>query len=60
MKDCYFVIYDLDDNIVAYLDNVKEVFDYTGIDIFNLYHRIKKGFCYYQSNGSYKKIYKFR
>ena len=60
MKDCYFLVYDWDDNIVAYLDSVKEVVDFTGISIINLYNRIKKGYCYYRYQNTFRKIYKFR
>lgn len=60
MKDCYFVVYDNFDNIIAYLDSVKEVLDFTGINIYNFYHRIKKGHCMYIHNDTYYTIYKFR
>lgn len=55
----YYVIYDLNDNIVAYCDSEKEVISFTGIRKDNLRKRIKKGFCYYQIGNSYNIIYKF-
>ena len=60
MKDCYFVIYDLNDNLIAYLDNEEEVLSFTGIRKDNLRSRIKKGFCLYQYLDTYRKIYIFR
>lgn len=55
----YYVIYDLDDNIIAYLDNEEEVFRFTNIRKNNLRKRIKKGFCYYSYKDTYRKIYIF-
>lgn len=56
----YYVIYDLNDNIIAYLDNEDEVISFTGIRKDNLRKRIKKGFCYYQYYDTYRKIYFFK
>ncbi len=53
------MIYDMNDNIVAYCDSEEEVLSFTGIRKNNLRSRIKKGFCYYQTNDTYYKIYKF-
>lgn len=55
----YFVIYDLNDNIICYCDNETEVVSFTGIRKDHLRDRIKKGFCYYQYKNTYRKIYKF-
>lgn len=55
----YYVIYDLNDNIIAYLDTIDEVLSFTGIRKDNLVRRIKRGFCYYQDSDTYKKIYRF-
>lgn len=55
----YFVIYDLNDNIIAYCDNFEELIKFTQIRKDNLYNRISKGYCYYRRNNCYKKIYRF-
>lgn len=55
----YFVIYDLNDNVIAYLDSEEEVLIFTGIRKDNLRSRIKKGFCLYNYKNTYRKIYKF-
>ena len=56
----YYVIYDLDDNIVAYLDTIDELVDYTGLRKKQINYKFKfKDFLYYVSNNTYLKIYKF-
>lgn len=55
----YYVIYDLNDNIIAYLDTIDEVLFFTGIRKDHLKDRIKKGYCYYQDSNTYKVIYRF-
>lgn len=56
----YFVIYDFNDNIIAYFDNIKELLDFTGIRKNNLYSRLKTKDCYYYLvNNTYHKIYRF-
>lgn len=55
----YFVIYDLNDNIIAYLDSEDEVVEFTNIRKNNLRSRIKKGYCLYSYKNTYRKIYKF-
>ncbi len=55
----YYVVYDLNDNIVAYCDTEDEVVNFTGIDKYNLRRRLKNGFCYYQFKKTYRKIYVF-
>ncbi len=56
----YFVIYDLNDNIVAYCDNIEELITYTGIRKNNLRSRLKiKDYYYYLNNDSYNLIYRF-
>lgn len=55
----YYIIYDLSDNIIAYLDNEAEVISFTGIRKDHLRDRIKKGFCLYSYQNTYRKIYKF-
>lgn len=57
----YFVVYDLNDNIIAYFDNIYELLNYTHVRKNNLMSRINKGQCYYYlDNDNYKKIYAFR
>lgn len=56
----YFVIYDLNDNIIAYCDNIEELLKYTGVRKNNLYSRLKaKNYYYYLSNDTYNLIYRF-
>lgn len=56
----YFVIYDKDENIIAYCDNIDELISYTGIRKNNLKSRLKiKDYYYYLFNGSYNLIYRF-
>lgn len=59
MEKSYFVIYDLNDNIIAYCDNEIEVISFSGIRKDHLRDRIRKGFCYYKYKDTYRKIYKF-
>lgn len=55
----YYVIYDMNDNIIAYLDTEEEVIYFTSIRKDHLRDRIKKGFCYYRDDSEFKKIYRF-
>ncbi|MDD6277238.1 MAG: hypothetical protein PUA55_01530 [Mycoplasma sp.] len=58
----YYVIYDLNDNIVAYCDTLKELSYYTGLRTFDINYKFKKTLSDYilfdMSNNRYK-IYKF-
>lgn len=56
----YYIIYDSNDNIIAYCDDIDELLRYTGIRKNNLRSRLKiKDYYYYLSNGSYNLIYRF-
>lgn len=56
----YFVIYDKNDNIIAYCDNINELISYTGIRKNNLRSRLKTKDCYHYLNGNtYNLIYRF-
>ena len=56
----YYVIYDLKDNVIAYLDNLDELIAYTGLRKKQVVYKFKlKEFLYYISGNSYLKIYKF-
>lgn len=56
----YFVIYDLNDNIIAYCDNINELLNYTGVRKNNLMSRLKNKNYYYFLNGdTYNLIYRF-
>ena len=56
----YFVIYDLDDNVIVYIDNIDELLSFTGIRKNNFIRGIKnKGFYFYQVHNTYNKIYQF-
>lgn len=57
----YFVIYDLNDNILAYCDNINELLSFTKVRKNNLMSRLKHSNCYYYlDNNTYRKIYCFR
>lgn len=58
----YFVIYDLNDNLVSYIDNLEELSLYTNLRKKQLKYKFKnvnKDFIYYIFNGKYRKIYRF-
>lgn len=56
----YFVLYDMNDNIVAYFDNKFEMCNYTGVRLYDVYYRFKnKKFIQVVINDIFYKIYKF-
>lgn len=56
----YFVIYDLEDNIIAYVDSLEELSLVTKLRKRQLKYKLKnKNFIYYIYGNSYRKIYKF-
>lgn len=56
----HFVIYDLNDNIIAYIDNFEELSLFTQLRKRQLKYKLKnKNFIYYVYDNSYRKIYKF-
>lgn len=56
----YFVIYDLKDNLVAYIESLDELAIYTNLKKKQLKYKLKnKEFIYYIANNCYQKIYKF-
>ena len=56
----HFVIYDLCDNIIAYIDNLEELSIFTNLRKKQLKYKLKnKDVIYYIYDNSYRKIYKF-
>ena len=56
----YYVIYDLNDNIIAYLDNLDDLSNYTSVRKKELKYKLKKReYIYYNDNSTFKKIYRF-
>ena len=58
----YFVVYDIEDNIVCYLDNIYDFNSFTGIRIKDIMYRFKKTKSHFISikrDNQTLKIYKF-
>ena len=56
----YYVIYDLKDNVIAYIDTLDELASFTSLRKKQLKYEFKnRDFVYYLFNGTYRKIYKF-
>ncbi len=56
----YYVIYDLNDNIIAYINTLEELSLYTQLRKKQLKYKLKnKDFIYYIYSNTYRKIYKF-
>lgn len=56
----YYVIYDLNDNIIAYIDNIQELLNFVPVRKNNLIRKFKHSNVYfYQDSDTYKKIYRF-
>lgn len=56
----YFVIYDLNDNLICYIDTFEELANYTNLRKKQLKYKLKnKEFIYYIYNNTYRKIYQF-
>lgn len=56
----YFVIYDLYDNIIAYIDSLEELSIFTNLRKKQLKYKLKnKDIIYYIYDNSYRKICKF-
>lgn len=56
----HFVIYDLCDNIIAYIDSLEELSVFTKLRKKQLKYKFKnKNIIYYIYDNSYRKIYKF-
>lgn len=56
----HFVIYDINDNIIAYIESFDELSSFTQLRKRQLKYKLKnKDFIYYIYDNSYRKIYKF-
>lgn len=56
----YFVIYDLHDNIIAYVKDLDDLAEFTGCRKKQLKYQFKSSNCvYYHFYNTYRKIYKF-
>lgn len=56
----YYVIYDLDDNIISYCDNLDELSRFTNRRKKHLKYNFKeRNLVYYLYFNTYRKIYKF-
>ncbi len=56
----YYVIYDLEDNIITYINNLDELSLFTRLRKKQLKYKLKnKNFIYYTYGNTYRKIYKF-
>lgn len=56
----YYVIYDLNDNIIAYIDTLEELAIFTNLRKKQLKYKLKnKSFIYYVFGDTYRKIYSF-
>lgn len=56
----HYVIYDLSDNIIAYIESLEELSIFTKLRKRQLKYKLKnKDFIYYTYDNSYRKIYKF-
>lgn len=58
----YYVIYDLKDNIIAYISNIFDLCNFTGLrkgDLVYKFKKSKKDYIYYNSNNCFNKIYRF-
>lgn len=56
----YYVIYDLNDNIITYIDSLEELALFTNLQKKKLKFNLKnRKFIYYIFNNTYRKIYKF-
>lgn len=60
MENEYYIVYDLNDNIISYCDNIDELVYFTKLRKRQIKYKIKnKDFIYYIFCNSYRKIYKF-
>ena len=56
----HYVIYDLSDNIIAYIESLEELSIFTKLRKKQLKYKLKnREFIYYTYDNSYRKIYKF-
>lgn len=56
----YYVIYDLKDNLVAFIDSLEELATFTNLRKKQLKYKLKDTeFIYYTYENTYRKIYKF-
>ncbi len=56
----YYVIYDLKDNVIAYINTLEELSIFTKLRKKQLKYKLKnKDFIYYTYENTYRKIYKF-
>lgn len=53
-KECYFVIYDMQDNIVAYLDSFVEISKFINLRISDIACKYKNGYVFVMNNKLYK------
>lgn len=60
MEKNYFVIYNLNDDIIAYIDDLDDLAKYTSLRKKQLKYKLNnKEFIYYIYKDTYRKIYKF-
>ena len=56
----YFVIYDLNDNLICYVDTLEELAEFTKLRKKQLKYKLKnKDFIYYIYQDTYRKIYRY-
>ena len=56
----YYVIYDLKDNNISYINTLEELSSFTQLRKKQLKYKLKnKDFIYYTYGNTYRKIYKF-
>ena len=56
----YYVIYDLNDNLIAYIDSKKELSSFTGLRIGDINYKFKNNdYIVCSINHSLFKVYKF-
>ncbi len=59
----YYIVYDLNDNIIAYCDNIEELVKFTELRkryVLRQFQVLKRDFIRYQYNNTYYLIYYFK
>lgn len=56
LKECYFVIYDMEDNVVAYLDSFIEISNFVNLRICDISKRYKNGYVFIMNKKFYKLV----
>lgn len=60
MNECYFVVYDLNDNLICYIETKKELSFFTGLRLKDINYKFKnKNWVLFKRNKQLLKIYKF-